>query len=357
MTTIARSNRTHEMFTRNSVLLAGLLLVIRLAAASVLTAPTPATASPPLPVSVGPKAYVALFDDNEVAVVDTRANQVLAYIPGILGPRDLVASPDGRAIYVGSDGLPVVSVIDTSTDSIVATIRVGFGQRGLALSPDGRQLLVSLWTEDEVVSIDTATNQISGSIAVPGPERSAISPDGRRAYVISTDHGAPFLTVLDLATHARAGRIPIEAAPIALSFGPDGKRLYLTMADSASIQALDPDLKRIVARIVVRAGIRNSLPAQDGRSMLVVTRGAGALDVVDLARGVVSGTVMVGKMPTAVAVGRDNQTAYVTNEDSDDVSVVDLDSRTVVARISLGHGPREIVLQPRAATPPLHPSR
>ncbi|HEV2438826.1 MAG TPA: hypothetical protein VGX97_02025 [bacterium] len=336
MKTRTASSTAPTLFTQTAVLLAGLILAIQLGAAA---APAPET-----PLPAGSKAYVALFDDSKIAIVDTRTNQILGYIP-LLGPHDLVAGPDGHTIYVSSEGLPTVSVIDARTEGIVATIRVGFDQRGLALAPDGRELLVSLGTSDEVVTIDTARNQISGDIAIPGPGASIVSPDGRRAYVISADGGAPFLAVLDLATHAQAGRIPLDATPTALSFGPDGKRLYLTMADTNSIEALDPALNRIVARIAVRAGIWNALPTQDGRSMLVVNRGDDALELVDLASGTVSGTVAVGKKPASVAVGVDRHVAYVANEDSGDVSVVDLDRRTVVAAIAVGHGAREIVLQ------------
>ena len=81
--------------------------------------------------------------------------------------------------------------------------------------------------------------------------------------------------------------------------------------------------------------------------MLVVSQGDGALDFVDLARGVVSDAVIVGKMPTWVAVGLDEHTAYVTNEGSDDITVVDLESRSIAATIYVGHGPTEIVVQPR----------
>lgn len=344
MKTSAENHTTRKTFMRSTVLLAGLMLAIQLTAAASPApespAATPSTGAP----ATGPKAYVALSDDNEIAVVDIRTHQILGYIAGLLGPHDLVASPDGHTIYAGSEGLPTVSVIDTRTDGVVATIRVGFDQRGLALSPDGRELLVSLATRDEVVSIDTSTNHINGDITVPRPGRSVISPDGRRAYVISAEDGASFLTVLDLAAHAQAGRIPLDATPVALSFGPGGRRLYLTMAETNRIQVLDPALNRVVARIAVR-GIWSSLPAQDGRSILVVNRGDDALEVVDLASGAVSGAVTVGKKPASVAVGLDNHVAYVANEDSDEISVVDLDSRTVVARIAVRRGAREIVLQ------------
>ena len=71
----------------------------------------------------------------------------------------------------------------------------------------------------------------------------------------------------------------------------------------------------------------------------------------------VAATVAVGKTPHWVAASADSQTAYVTNEGSNDVSVVDLGRRTVVATIPVGNAPRKVAVQPgairRAAAEPM----
>ena len=51
-------------------------------------------------------------------------------------------------------------------------------------------------------------------------------------------------------------------------------------------------------------------------------------------------------MPHWVGVSSDEGFAYVTNEGSDNVSVVSLDSREVIATVPIGRGPRKIVIQP-----------
>src|SRR5438132_13217150 len=63
-----------------------------------------------------PKAYVGLFKDNAVAVLDTGSNQILSTIPVPTGPHGIVITPDGRWVYVSSDGASTVSVIDTNSD-------------------------------------------------------------------------------------------------------------------------------------------------------------------------------------------------------------------------------------------------
>jgi YVTN family beta-propeller protein len=78
------------------------------------------------PVAAGaPKAYVGLFKDDAVAVLATGQNKVLATIPVPKGPHGLVVTPDGRKVYVSSDGASTVSVIDTATDRVGASIEVG----------------------------------------------------------------------------------------------------------------------------------------------------------------------------------------------------------------------------------------
>ena len=88
--------------------------------------------------AAGPKAYVGIFKDNVVAVIDTSTNKVLSTIPIPAGPHGLVITPDGRWVYVSSDGDSKVSVIDTNTDAVTATIEVGKAPHGLALTPDGK---------------------------------------------------------------------------------------------------------------------------------------------------------------------------------------------------------------------------
>src|SRR3989475_11372633 len=92
-----------------------------------------------------PKAYVGLFKDDAVAVIDTAQNKVLSTIAVPKGPHGLVVTPDGRKVYVSSDGASTVSVIDTAADRVVASIDVGANPHGLAISGAGSRVLVSGW--------------------------------------------------------------------------------------------------------------------------------------------------------------------------------------------------------------------
>jgi YVTN family beta-propeller protein len=153
------------------------VLAICLYAATFLITASAAAAqpTPASPASTAGKAYVGVFKDNAVAVIDATTNRVLRTIPVPKGPHRLVMTPDGRKVYVSSDGASTVSVIDTSADQIISSIDVGPNPHGLAISPDGRKLLVMAFGADQAVVIDTMSDRTLGQIPVPLAHNGAIS--------------------------------------------------------------------------------------------------------------------------------------------------------------------------------------
>jgi YVTN family beta-propeller protein len=292
------------------------------------------------------KAYVGLFKDNAIAVIDLTTNQLIGMIPVPAGPHGVVITPDGSKVYVSSEGASTVSVIDTATDRVVRSLEVGPTPHGLAISRDGHLLLVAGFGSNEVILINTVTDRIIGSVGVPQPHNAAISPDGGTAYVASPEQGNPALVVLDLASRIKVGRVPLDKAPRALAFTADGRRLYFTMAGSDSVQILDPATKQIVSWKQVGTSPRHPLFTPDGQIGLVVSQGPDELTILDPVTNTILDTVGVGQAPHGIATGANGHFAYVTNEGSNDVSVVDLASYSLLANIPVGNAPRKIAVQP-----------
>lgn len=318
---------------------AGLALMSWTGADSAITAA-------PQPVHAAPKAYVALFGDNAVAVIDTGTNRVLKTIPVPPGPEGVVASPDGTRIFASSAGASTVSVISTATDRVVSTIDVGSMPHGLAITRDGRHLLVAVFGTSRVAVIDTVRNQVIAQIPVGNPHSIAISPDGRTAYVAAQQPGATGLAVLDLAAWRQAGMVPLTKTPRAANFSPDGIAVYFTLAGVNAVQVLDPKTNEIVAQIPT--GVSPHLPifTANGQYELTVVQGPGQLAVISPSSRTIIGTVAVGKFPHWAAPTADGDTVYVTNEGANSVTVVDVERQQVLATIPVGAAPRKIVIQP-----------
>lgn len=130
--------------------------------------------------SMPSKAYVGNFKDNTISVIDTRARQVTATIAVPAGPHGMALTPDGRSLYVSSDGASTVSLIDTAADRLSQNIEVGKAPHGLSVTPDGKLVLVAVYAEDGVAFIDTSSNRVVARVPVAKPHNIAIRPDGRQ---------------------------------------------------------------------------------------------------------------------------------------------------------------------------------
>jgi YVTN family beta-propeller protein len=292
-----------------------------------------------------PKAYVGLFKDDAVAVLDTAQKKILGTIAVPKGPHGLVVTPDGRKVYVSSDGASTVSVIDTAVDRVIASIDVGANPHGLAVSADGSRVLVSGWGSNRALVIDTVTDRVIGEVPVAQPHNGTLSRDGRTGWVASQQQGATALVRLDLTLWKEVARLPLDKTPRGLELSPDGRRVFFTLAGINAIQVLDTATNRIAAQIPVGASPHYAPFTPDGRWALAVVQGPGELAILDTANNTLAGTVAVGKAPHWSMSSADGRTAYVTDEGSDDVSVVDLTSRTVTATIPVGNAPRKIAVQ------------
>jgi len=294
------------------------------------------------------KAYVGNFKDNSVSVIDTQAQKVVATIAIPAGPHGMGLTPDGRSLYVSSDGASTVSLIDTGTDRLKQNIEVGKAPHGLSVTPDGKLVMVAVYAEDKVAFINTSSNEVVARVAVAKPHNIAIRPDGRIAYVASQEPGKFALAVIDIPGRSVVRSVPLDKTPRALEFSPDGKYLYFTQAGLSAVAVLDPDGDRIVTQIPVGASPHYANftrgDGKFGRLGLVVSQGPGELAVFGTASHAVSSTVKVGKLPHWVAASGDSRTAFVTNEGSNDVSIVDL-ATGGVSTVPVGNAPRKIAVQ------------
>ena len=292
------------------------------------------------------KAYVGNFKDDTVSVIDLRGGSVTKTVPVAPGPHGMAVSRDGATVYVTGDNSSSMSVVDTATDSVKATVEVGKSPHGLALTPDGRTLLVGVYGDDRVIMFDTATQRVVGEVAVGKPHTMAVRPDGQLAYVASQQPGKFALVVLDLAKRTATTTIALDKPPRDLEFSADGKALYFTQAGINAIQVLDPASDKVVAQIATGASPHLATVFRDATLGTAVVQGPGELMLFDPATNTATKSIAVGKQPHWMASG-DGKTVLVTNEGSNDLTLVDIASGQTKT-IAVGNAPRKVVVQPGA---------
>lgn len=311
--------------------------------------PTPtstATGTPDAgpPPSGGKKAYVGLFGDKAVAVLDMTTQKVLSTLP-VTAPDGLVISPDGKKVFVSSTDSGTVKVIDTATDTQIQSIDVGAKPGGLDITPDGAHLVVSVAGANVAAVVDTTTYQIERTSPVPLAHSSCLSPNGAVAFVGSQDTTAPAVILVAVATDAQPIVIPVDKSPRALSFfAPD--KIYFSAVGFDGLEILDPVSGTVTGTVPTGGSPHDNRPTKDGKLELTISQTVGDLEFIDPATDAVVGAVPTGKMPHWIGLTPDGTQAWVTNEGDNNIVVVDLATQKSVATIPVGNAPRKIALQP-----------
>ena len=298
-------------------------------------------------LAAGPKAYVGNFKDNTVSVIDTATSAVVATVPVVAGPHGMGVTPDGTRVYVSGDNASSLSVIDTASDRVIHTIEVGKTPHGVAMTPDGKTLLVAVYGDNRIAFVDVATNRVAAVVPVPNPHTIAIRPDGKAAYVASQEPGNFALVVIGLSSRSVVRSVALEKPPRDPEFGYDGQALYFTMAGVNSIEVLDPATDKVVAEVPTGASPHLAKLYRGAAVGSTVVQGPGELQLFDPATNRQVRSIAVGKQPHWQA-SNDGKTVYVTNEGSNDVTVVDL-ATGQTSTIAVGTAPRKVVVQPSGA--------
>jgi YVTN family beta-propeller protein len=111
----------------------------------------------------GKHAYVTA--PGYVSVIETGANKEVAKVTaGLLA--GVAVTPNGKYVYVANKPINNVLVIDTTTNKVVATVTVGGLPTGVAVTPDGKHVYVANQYTNNVSVIDTTTNKVVATVMV-----------------------------------------------------------------------------------------------------------------------------------------------------------------------------------------------
>jgi YVTN family beta-propeller protein len=205
---------------------------------------------------------------KELLIVDPKARRVAARVPTACEISHMVAaSIDGKRAYVANIGSGSVTVVDLAEAKKIKDIPTGEGAEGIAITPDGREVWVVNRAADTVSIVDTKTLEISATVKVPQfPIRVKITPDGKRALVSCARSGD--VAVIDTASRREIKRIAIDReavpgsetrlfstqfgkspTPVGLLIAPDGKRAWVASTNADVVSVLDLVSLALVGRI------------------------------------------------------------------------------------------------------------
>ena len=293
----------------------------------------------------GPYAYITNYSSNNVSVIDTATDAVIATVSVGYGPYGVAVSPDATRIYVANYAGNSVSVIDATTNTVIATVPVATRPYGLAVSPDGSRVYVVAYYSNTVSVINTATNAVTAVIPVgQRPHGVVVSRDGKRVYV--ANYATNDISVIDTSLNSVTTTIalPANSNPFGLAQTLDSSKLYVTGWSSNALYVIDTTSNTLTATIPV--GIRPvSVAVTADASRVYVSNYSGSaattVSVIDAATNTVVTDIPLpaGVAPSGVSVHPDGSRVYVASYSTGVVYVIDPVTNTIMQTVTVGTRP------------------
>jgi DNA-binding beta-propeller fold protein YncE len=242
---------------------------------------------------------------NTLSAIDVAARQEIHRVDlgPLWNPHGIVAH--NGLFYFTAEGARAIAAYDPVANKLVWIMGTGQGQTHmLAFSPDGKNLVTANRGSGSVSVFDlTGADPLFPSAwketIIPvceGPEGIDISPDGREAWVGC--HGENGIAIVDLAQKKVTGSVATHTRSLArVKFTSGGRYLLATDPGNGELAIFDAASRQELKRLKMGAGSEAIFPEGDGRHVLI----------------------------------------GVTNEDN--VAEVDLETMSIVRRLSTGKGP------------------
>ncbi len=247
--------------------------------------------------------YVAIGEEDAIAVVDTRTLQVIKKLPAGSDPETFAVHPNGY-IYLSNEDANKASVLDPVAGKVVAEIPVGVEPEGVGISPDGKLAMVTSESTHMVHVVTIPDHKVIANILVGArPREVAFSADGRWAYVTSEIGGQ--VSKLDVAANKVVHAAPVEvpnAKPKGVLLSRDQHTLYVSTGGGNAIAVVDADTLAPKTVIPVGKRVWGLALSRDGTRLYACNGLDGTVSVIDTTTHQVSATIQVGQRPWGVVI-------------------------------------------------------
>ncbi|MDT7665794.1 MAG: molecular chaperone DnaK [Pseudonocardiales bacterium] len=275
----------------------------------------------------------------------------------LLRPGGTTANPEAAPAPEPAPAPPVATApavppsASLPNPTVVGLIKVPAGPQSGTITPDGKLAYVASTNTHSITLIDLATNGVVGGIPIAAgpPQFVAFTPDGRFAYVSVYDeirNTGNAVVVVDTATRAVVASIPAEKFPYAIAVSPDGRQVYIPNHDVNLVSVVNTATNTVVQKIAVKPNPHSVAYSVNGRRAYVANHASNVVTVLDTKNGAVLTEIPVGRSPHSIAMSPDRARVYVVNYDGNSVSVIDPATNKVTATIPVQLEPQSVAFAP-----------
>jgi PQQ-dependent catabolism-associated beta-propeller protein len=250
-----------------------------------------------------------------------------------------------KYIFVSNENSDTVVVLDKQSKKIIKTIETGGRPRDLKFNFDFSKLYVVVSEENHLLEIDTKKLKILDKIKT-GDDPEIFDIDYNNNYAAVSNEDDNQLTIINLNNKKIIARInDVGVEPEGVNFSPDGKLIYVTSEGTSSVLIIDATEKKIVNEILVGNRPRRGLFVNGGTEYWVSNELSGTVGVIDTAKQEIKKTIKFTIKgireqqitPVDFAYAKKNSLVFVTLGRANHVAVVDANTYEIKKYILVGN--------------------
>jgi YVTN family beta-propeller protein len=210
----------------------------------------------------------------------------------------------------------------------------------------------SLWVLDAggLTQIALDRPRITAHIPLPYPASDFdVSTKGRAAVVLQDRSQHPargLLGMVRLSSGTLERTAPVGPSPGLVCFQQNGEQVLVGDTSDRSLSILNTALVKLVVRLRLPMQPARFCSTADGGQLFITGPGMDAVAIVFPYTTEMGETILAGSAPGAMAISESPQYLFVANPLAGTVTVLDIDTRKLVAVVAVGIEPRHIVLTP-----------
>jgi YVTN family beta-propeller protein len=292
--------------------------------------------------------FVANHDGRSIAVVDLTRFKTRQQIPLDAAPAQILARPKTTKAYTLAPANGTIYELDASLLSITRRVKAGNDAVSMRLSRSGDALWVLYRDPASLVEIPFDTLRPRRHIRLDSvPDDFDLSREADEACVVSRhDHT---LAIVSLSQSAISRTIQAATEPSLARFRLDGRQLIAGSQPDRSLTFYDVATGKTVVRLPLALAPREFCFTNDGGQLYVTGDGMDAVVSVFPYRTEVWETLLAGHAPGVMVTAEPDKPPFyllVANPEADTVTVLDVESGKLVALVTVGSQPRQIILTP-----------
>lgn len=284
--------------------------------------------------------------DASVSVVDPAAGwREVRRLPTGKEPHHLYMTPDEKSVIVANAAADSLTFIDPRTAEVQRTVRGILDPYHLRFSPDMKWFITAAnrLNHVDIYRWNGKDMQLARRIAT-GKTPSHIWIDAGSTTAFVTMQDSDELVAIDLPTQALKWRVKTGPMPADVFGTPDGRHLLLGMtgSDHVEVWELGAAEPRLVKRIKTGAGAHAFRSAGDRRHVYVSNRVANTIGKIDMQRLELVDTLAAPGGPDCMELTDGGRLLLVSSRWAKRLTVIDTQTRQIVRQVSVGKSPHGV---------------